>query len=145
MHGISNNLHKVLKKAHNDTMANALGGGSGILEGLQSSIACINARFSYSRFSEEEGCPNVGKIGDTESASLYLPKEKRNPLLANHLSVSRSRSVDETGFKRVVIDVKIFRAAAMRDPIPTCTTPSLTGLGGRATPLARSYPSAPCQ
>ena len=142
--GIATNLAKVLKKEHNDTIVNALSRGSSALEGLQSSFAGISDRFSYSTFSEEREYPGIGKIVDDESAILYLPKESRNSIPANHLGMSRFASVSETGFKRVVIAIKaLLRAAAMRDPIRHNSTPSLTGLGGPAMAPARSYPPAP--
>ena len=142
--GVAANLAKVLKKEHNDTIVNALSRGSSTLEGLQSSFAGISDRFSYSTFSEEREYPGIGKIVDDESAILYLPKESRNSIPANHLGMSRFGSVSETGFKRVVIAIKaLLRAAAMRDPIRHNSTPSLTGLGGSVMPPARSYPPAP--
>lgn len=142
--GIATNLAKVLKKEHSDTIVGALSRGSSTLEGLQSSFAGISDRFSYSTFSEEREYPDIGKIVDDESAILYLPKESRNSLPANHLGMSRFGSVSETGFKRIVIAVKkLLRDAAMRDPIRHNSTPSLTGFGGPAMPAARSYPPAP--
>ena len=142
--GVATNLAKVLKKEHNDTIVNALSRGSSTLEGLQSSFAGISDRFSYSTFSEEREYPGIGKIVDDESAILYLPKESRNSIPANHLGMSRFGSVSETGFKRVVIAIKaLLRAAAMRDPIRHNSTPSLTGVGGPAMAPARSYPPAP--
>ena len=111
--------------------------GSSALEGLQSSFASISDRFPYSSLSEEREYPNMKKIVDVESAILYLPKETRNSLPANHLGMSRFRSVNETGFTRVVIAVKgLLRAAAMRDPIRNNSTPSLTGFGGPTMPPA---------
>lgn len=124
--GIATNLAKVLRKDHNDTIIDALSRGSSTLENLQSSFTGISDRFSYSTFTEEREYPNIGKIVDDESAVLYLPKETRNSLPANHLGMSRFGSVNETGFKRVVIAVKaLLRAAAMRDPIRHNSTPSI--------------------
>ena len=142
--GVATNLAKVLKKEHNDTIVSALSRGSSTLEGLQSSFAGISDRFSYSTFSEEREYPGIGKIVDDESAILYLPKESRNSIPANHLGMSRFGSVSETGFKRIVIAIKaLLRAAAMRDPIRHNSTPSLTGLGGPAMAPARNFPPAP--
>ena len=124
--GIATNLAKVLRKDHNDTIIGALSRGSSTLENLQSSFAGISDRFSYSTFTEEREYPNIGKIVDDDSATLYLTKEYRASLPANHLGMSRFGSHNETGFKRVVIAVKsLLRAAAMRDPIRHNSTSSL--------------------
>lgn len=147
---VAANLARILKKDHNDTIVEALSRGSSVLESLQSSFTGISDRFSYSTFTEEREYPNIGKIVDDESAVLYLPKETRNSLPANHLGMSRFGSLSETGFKRIVIAVKaLLRAASMRDPIrhnSTSSIPQMRDYPGYATPglpPGRTYPPAP--
>jgi len=116
--GSAANSAKIPRKDHDDTIVDVLCRGSCTLESLQSSFNGISDRFQYSTVTEERECPNIGKIVDDKSAVLYFPRETRDSLPANHLGMSRFGSVNETGFKRVVIAVKaLLRAAAMRDPI----------------------------
>jgi hypothetical protein len=144
--GIAANSAKIPRKDHDDTIVDALSRGSSTLESLQSSFTGISDRFQYSTFTEEREYPNIGKIVDDKSAVLYLPKETRNSLPADHLEMSRFGSVKETGFKRVMIAVMaLLRAAAMRDPIrqkSASSTPRLIPRLG-TTRTIRRFTSSP--
>lgn len=103
----------MIKEGHNDTIIASLSSGSIILEGLQSSFTAVSDRFAYSTLLEEREYPEIGKIVDDESASLYLPRETRNSIPANHADIARFSRPNEIGFKRVINGLKnLLRATA---------------------------------
>ena len=96
----------MMEEGHNDTIISSLSSGSIFLEQLQSSFTGISDRFAYATLTEERDFPGVGKIVDDESASLYLARETRNSIPANHAEMARFSRPNEIGFKRVVNGLK---------------------------------------
>ena len=96
----------MIKEGHNDTIISSLSSGSIFLEQLQSSFTGISDRFAYATLTEERDFPGVGKIVDDESASLFLARETRNSIPANHAEMARFSRPNEIGFKRVVNGLK---------------------------------------
>lgn len=100
-YGIATIFANVVLKDHNARIIDALKTGSKILERLQDSFCRFVKQISIFSFLEDIAYGSAGKIVDDDSATLGLPRERKQWIPANHSDMCKFKSETHHGYERV--------------------------------------------